>query len=472
MKNIIDGKWYISTTCQGEVIDLPFSVKYGRYLNDTLEQSANTIKKNMGALERFWKWTLSVQPNSDEDFSEYLARYKQELKNGIIIYDRDPEDSKSMKFPVLTLKPKSKVSIDTELSSLNSYFTWIDDKKINLGLTKNTINWNYENRRRKASRHSDYISGKINSFALERISKKNMFGSKKTKRNVQTDKTFPFRYFLLLIESADIREKLLYLLMGGTSARICQALNLTIEDIDYVNKEVYLSDPVIDDPSQEGLLGKGRRNWLMSEYGIDAQNDSPHNNVLFKYHIPSVANKPLYWLNESFREMFFELLVEYNIYPMHLRNPRHPFFFTKKDGGRLLYRSALNKFKKNSYKLYEQIQSELVVQPLNMSNKEYEEALNDSELLIDVTPHALRHMYGNYMAELFYRASLSMLPVEAERIRIYCQQGMGHSDSKSTAVYFNAKMNKVIEAGETYFVHYIRDHKYLPATLFIKGLAA
>jgi len=472
MKNIIEGKWYISTTCHGVVVDMPFSMKYGRYLKETLESSAHTIKNYMGALERFWKWTLAVVPKEDEDFSEYLATYKQELKNGIIIYDWEEGDSKSMKFPILTLKPKSKVSIDEEMSRLNRYFTWVSDKQVNLGLERDTINWQYERRRKEASRHSGYISNKINSFALERISKKNMFASKSTKRQTQVDKAFPFQFFLDFIETAKIREKLLYLLMGGTSARISQALNLTIEDIDYEKQEVYLSDPVIDDPSQKGLLGETRRKWLMTHYQIDAQNDHPHNTVLCKAPIPLVANKPLYWLNESFREMFFQYIAEYTIYPVHLRSPKHPFFFTKKDGGRLLYRSTLKTFKVNSHKVYFKVQKRLHIQPDTMSNEEYTMALNESDLLKEATPHTLRHMYGNYMAELFYRASLSLLPAEAERIRIYCQKGMGHSNSKSTDVYFNAKMDRVILAGETYFVHYIREHKYLPASLFIKGLAA
>ncbi len=472
MKNIIEGKWYISTTCRGKVVDMPYSIKYGRYLNETLELSANTIKNYMGSLERFWKWTLAVEPIEEEDFSEYLARYKQELKNGIIIYDWEEDDSKSMKFPILTLKPKSKVSIDVEMSRLNGYFTWISDKQVNLGLERDTINWQYERRRKEVSRHSGYISDKINSFALERISKKNMFGSKSTKRQIQVDKAFPFQFFLDLIDTANIREKLLYLLMGGTSARISQVLNLTIEDIDYERQEVYLSDPVIDDPSQKGLLGETRRKWLMTHYKIDAQKDHPHNTILFKYPIPSTANKPLYWINESFREMFFKYIAEYSIYPVYLRSPKHPFFFTKKDGGRLLYRPALEKFKRDSRKVYLKVQKRLYIQPDTMTNEEYTIALNESNILNEVTPHSLRHMYGNYMAELFYRASLSMLPAEAERIRIYCQKGMGHSNSKSTDVYFNAKMDRVILAGETYFVHYIREHKYLPASLFIKGLAA
>jgi hypothetical protein len=155
----------VSTTCQGKVLDLPYAVKYGRYLNKTLELSPSTIKNYMEALERFWKWTLAVQPNSDEDFSEYLARYKQELKDGIVIMDRESDELKSMKFPILVLKPKIKVSIDEDLSRLKVYFNWIDDKQINLRLDKETINWNYEKRRREVSKHSGYMSNNISSVA-------------------------------------------------------------------------------------------------------------------------------------------------------------------------------------------------------------------------------------------------------------------------------------------------------------------
>jgi len=472
MKNVIAGKWYISTTIQGEVLDLPYAYKYGIYLNEVIELSPITIKNYMESLERFWKWTLSEDPNVDEEFSEYLARYKQELKDGLILEDREFRDIKSVKFPVLVLKPKTKVSIDEELSRLRVYFNWQKDKQVNLKLNKETINWDYERRRREVSKHAGYISGKINSFALERISKKDMFSNKSVKRFVATDKAFPFQYFLDLIDSANIREKLLYLLMGGTSARVSQALNLTIYDIDYDNRQVYLSDPVIDDPSQVGFLGETRRRWLKREYSIDAQNQHPHNTIQFKYPIPARPNKPLYWLNESFKEIFFQYIAEYNIYPEHLRRPRHPFFFTKKDGGRLLYRPALNKFKSDCSKLYSVIENRLEREHDTMSADKYNREIKDSKLLINIGPHGLRHMYGNYMAELFYRASLSEIPAVAEKVRLYCQYGMGHSSSKSTDVYMNARMDDVILSGEEYFVHYMRDHKYLPPLLFIKGLVA
>jgi len=425
----------------------------------------------MGALERFWKWTLSVEPAADEDFSEYLARYRREMKEGFVILDRDPEDTKAIQFPVLDLRAKSRVSVDEEMARLRIYFQWLDDKRINLALNRETINWNHERRRREVSKHADYISGKINGYALERIAKKETHTAKGIKRYTQVEKAFPFRFFPLLIDTTpNVREKLLYLLMGGTSARISQALNLTLEDIDYDRYDVYLSDPAIDDPSQKGLLGETRKRWLRENYGIDVERDHPHNQVLFKYPIPYPANRPLYWLNESLQNQFFTLLADYTIYPVHQRRPKHPFFFTKLDGGRLLYRPALEKFKRDCRLLYQRIQSDFAVQPQEMSDREYREILSESELLLDLTPHSLRHMYGNYMAELFYRASLKKIPVEAERIRIYCQHGMGHGSTESTDVYFNARMERVIMAGEEYFVHYLRDHKYLPVSLFIKGL--
>ena len=58
------------------------------------------------------------------------------------------------------------------------------------------------------------------------------------------------------------REKLIYMLCGICSARIGQALNLTLYDIDYSNKDVWLLKPNSD---YIDMYGNTRRVWLKEE---------------------------------------------------------------------------------------------------------------------------------------------------------------------------------------------------------------
>lgn len=450
MRTIIKQHWYISTIINDIIVDFPYAKQYGTYLSLVKDLSPRTIANYMGSLERFWIWSLAVKPNEDEDFPLYLSKYRRELKNGLTIYNYFIDENRTKnKISLLELNPKVQTSVDQEISCLKVFFDWHSEKYPEVNLNKEGINWLRELHRRKNSKHSSYISNNINSLSLERIAKKESLIAKPQKRIMNTDKAFPFEHFLELVNISKPREKLIYLLMGGTSARISQVLNLTIYDIDFHKREIYLSDPTVDDVNQKGYLGITRRRWLKTNYQIDAISQHPHNKLGFKYPIPSNPNKPLYWINQSIKDLFFKILADYNTFPEHLRNPKHPFFFTKVNGERLLYKPTYNKFKKDWLEL----------------SKIYTNLHAD-----DFSPHALRHMWGNYMAEIYYLASLKMLPAEAERIRLYTQEGMGHSDFKATDTYFKAKMTDVIRSGEEFYVHYLRDMKHLPPKLFLQGL--
>lgn len=403
----------------------------------------------MSSIEKFWIWSLANSPKFEESFPLYLSKYRKLLESGFKVFDYSIENNQ--KICILNRNSNQPNSIDNELSNLKVFFNWLAQSNEKFNLYSQNINWQREWQRRLNTKHSSYMSTNINRLSLERIAQKESIISKPKKRIMHTDKAFPYSLFLELIAKAEIREKLLYLLMGGTSARIGQALNLTIYDIDYENKDVYLSDPCSNDPNQYGHLGKPRKNWLLKNYNIDARTHYPHNVLQFKYPIPSRPNKPLFWINKEIKDLFFNVLADYNIVPEHTRIPRHPFFFTLKNGGRLLYRPAAKTFKRYCLLLYKKHQS---------------------STLEDLSLHSLRHMWGNYMAESYYLGLMSNNPTfSVEKIRLYAQYGMGHSNSKSTDIYFNAEINKVIEAGSTYFEHHITEMRNFPSTFFLKGLA-
>lgn len=62
--------------------------------------------------------------------------------------------------------------------------------------------------------------------------------------------------------------------MGACSARVGQALNLTIYDIDYEKEEVWLMDPT---STSQDLYRNNRKKWLFEKYGIDIVRDKEHN---------------------------------------------------------------------------------------------------------------------------------------------------------------------------------------------------
>ncbi len=59
---------------------------------------------------------------------------------------------------------------------------------------------------------------------------------------------------------------MIYLICGACGARIGQALNLTLYDIDYEKLEIWLLDPKSD---EKDIYGNKRREWLKKEYNID-----------------------------------------------------------------------------------------------------------------------------------------------------------------------------------------------------------
>ncbi|AXX95689.1 tyrosine-type recombinase/integrase [Arcobacter ellisii] len=447
MKIYINNEWHISTIINNVSIEFSHANAYSKYLTLIKNLSPITIKNNMSSLNKFWIWSLAVSPEDNESLAYYIARYRLDLEKGFIIYDYNKEEK--VKFPISIIRSNSQTTIDNEVTNIKNFFTWLSETDDKFNMNRNTINLKKEYYRKINGKHSDYISTYINKLSRERILKKVYNIPSNKKRIVNVEKAFPYDYFIELIKISDIREKLLYLLMGGTSARISQVLNLTIYDIDYENMNVYLSDPSIDDENQRGYLGETRKKWLFEKYNIDVKYQHPHNLIQFKYPIPKRPNTPLYWLNEEIKLLFFGFLSEYNIFPENQRMPIHPFFFTKKNGERLLYKPVYNKFLKHC---------EILSNYYNDKN------------LLTFSPHSLRHMWGNYLAELYSLAINIEDYSNAEKIKIYAKEGMGHSNEDSTKLYFNINFNKDFKDITYELSSLINQYKHLPPQIFTQGL--
>lgn len=409
------GGYIITTLFNNEVLTLTDSREWSVWMREVRDLSDNTIKAFLKSMERFWIWSLYNPIGLEEAFSSYQARFRNVLRSGfeITIREKSQQDRESdIEVTVYKSKPLSRTTINKELAGINSYFYFTEESD----LIEDHRFINHLHERHKAAR--SYLAGvqiKKSPLALEASgSRLKYLPPYKVPKNRQCIRYFPMELFDELLEMSKPRERLLYLLCGACSARIGQALNLTLYDIDYERKEVWLLDPKSDDA---GLDGRTRRVWLKEEYGIDTEEENGHNtpDLQFKYPIP-LRYEPLYWLNEKYREMFFDTIREYmnsNVYVSEfVRYPRHPFFFTTKTGKRVHARDALSRFKSVLGKLYSKHRKE-----------EYQG-------LLDLGFHSLRHMFGHARAELYAQSGDDTIPY-------ITMNEMGHSNFESTLVYFN-----------------------------------
>lgn len=407
----------IATLFDNELVTLIDSEDWYVWMKSTRDLSDNTIRVFMKAMERFWIWSLYNPIQSKELFHMYQARYRESLRHGYIItlecYDEAFGDSIS--YSICESKPLQKTTINKELAGINSYFYFVDESE--LLDDHRFINHLYE-KHRQAKSFLSSIQIKKSKLALEAFGKKVRYlPPYKVSKNKHKIKYFPLELFDELLTIAHPRDSLIYLLCGACSARIGQALNLTLYDLDYNKKDIWLLDPKND---YTDISGNKRRIWLRDEYGIDMYEDGEHNtqDLQFKYPIP-LHHEPLFWINEEkYKSLFFTTLVNYTSLPSYLseyaRFPRHPFLFITKTGKRVHARDTLSRFKTNLRKL-------------SQKNIDYE-WINELGL------HSLRHMFGHYMAEIYARKSDDSL------IQI-TMEAMGHSSPQSTMVYFKMSTN-------------------------------
>ena len=390
------------------------SLEWSIWLKNVRDVADNTRRSFMKSMERFWIWSLHNPVGFDEKFPSYQARYRRALLEGFKIVEKqkDEEFGDEIEVEILSCPPMQKITINKELAGINSYFYFTEEQ--DLLYDHRFINDLYE-RQRNAKSFLSSIQIKKSSLALEAFGQRVKYlPSYKIPKNNRETKWFPLELFDALLEAAKPRERLIYLLCGACSARIGQALNLTLYDIDYENEEVWLLDPKSDN---KDIYGNKRRIWLKEEYGIDMLEAGHEHNtpdLQFKYPIPFIKS-PLFWLNEEkYKRLFFDTLHEYRksdaFMPETLRYPKHPFLFVTGTGKRVHARETLARFKSHARKAKE--------------NTGYKGDVGGLGL------HSLRHMFGHAMAELYARVSDDSL------ISI-TKDAMGHASLDSTMIYFN-----------------------------------
>ena len=405
----INNQHYFTVVINNKIYTLPELEKYIRNKVMVKRIKYKTLITKISTLKSFIIWTLSNPVQDDEDLILYLARYLDNCENGFKIYDKIyvKELDETVEYLIL------KVTSQDLFESFN--------------LPKNVQSLNYST---KHSIHDGYglRMGSLaeNAFATEKSVIPN-----KINTILGDIRAFPYELFDELLQLANPKERLIYLLTGACSARASQVLNLTLYDIDYVNQRVWLIDPRSND--QLGLHGVGRKNFLKDVYNINAAKNKPHVNIGFKTPIPLRYKErlPLFWFSSMYKNLFFETLSEVKSIPESNRNPKHPFFFVTKTGNRLTPQQVDIAFKAHCKKL-KKMHPEYVVQ------------LNGIGL------HSLRHMFGVVMASFEAKIIMSgnkhNIPVD--QIKITTQEAMGHRSRASTDIYFNRPWHLNVELGE------------------------
>lgn len=449
----------------------PFVEGYSNYaLNVT---GIGTLKTYIPLIHKFWIFTIYNPPRTDESLTTYLWNYRTLIATeGFKIIKKDTIDGLSIKYEAYNYKKTNSVKID--MIALKSYFEFIFDElnnkyfslveKIPYGIYKHAVNYESLNRRYHHSAGSSYGLKPVGMMLEAFVEDENIFNKLiKSKKHImranskvkafgnhsfsnQNIEFFPLFIFYNFINTiSNPRDRLLYLLCAATGARKSQALNLTIHDVDTINKKVYLTDPLTENkPVDENgvvFMGQpGRKTLLISKYGIYADKGI-HKEIRFKYQIPASteSNRELMFLPGKFKELFFETYVKVLETIITTRNP---FIFQTRTGKRYLPSEASTIFKNNIKKF--------------IKNNGAPENLN-----LPTGLHSLRHLNGvtwadiaNLLDELF-RAKESKdkntIASVREFVKILVSKKLGIT-SDAIDIYFNRsnyeqnQLERILEA--------------------------
>lgn len=414
---------YAGVVIDNNVIYLDKLNEYYRYSKLVKKNAPSTIKSKLEHIYHFWLWTLSNVPDKDEDIQLYFARYLTTLETGFTIVNINND----VEYTLYESKPKQPSTIEKEKRAVESFFKYIGSfKSSEYNLEKNFMSYAKRAKYSKGSSYGLKMSSIMQKTLLDDVS---ILPSKSSSFQTGDIRAFPFKLYDELLQLAKPRERLIYLLCGACAARANQALNLTFYDLDYSSKNVWLIDPRSND--QLGYQGISRKQFLKQEYNIGIEEDKNHNKFGFKYPIPTLfkSRMPLMWLNENYKEIFFDTLAQYNPLPESLRVPRHPFLFVRSTGKRLSYDEVIKSFKKH----------------IAILAKKYPEL---KYRLDGLGIHSLRHMFGSVMATV--EAKMIMAgETNTTFIRWFTTVAMGHSlQSRSTDIYFNRPWDIDVELGE------------------------
>ena len=448
MYKLINGKYYFHHVKKGKEYSDPNIPEYCNYLREYKGASLGTLEKYIGSIHKFWIYALYFPSDKDQTIQEYATSYRTVLATkGFVVREIVKESSYNFEMTKIIYTAKKIADPNSDMIALQSFYQFMTNPKVNptfeligsfpIDIYYDKLNDEQMDIKDKYSKGHGYglksrgimrraLTAHLNVFT-NLINKKY---SRKNTQNRKKKKAFKYEVFEALLEVADTRDKLLYILCGGTSARIGQALNLTKYDVDLLNKRVYLIPPGShlrpQDTEGYAFLGQPPRIELLAKYGIDS-NKSPHNLNRFKYPIPTEddENGFLHFLTDQLRDMFLETYSQLS----REITPNNPFIF-QTSTGRYIRSEAHDNLKKNLAKV-----------------KDKYPQFTDKEL--DMAFHGFRHMYGQIMASIAYYLqanSVELTNLEMpdgrstniiELWKTFTRRKMGQSSPSSIDIYFN-----------------------------------
>lgn len=449
MYKFVGKRCYFYVEKDGESYSEPFIANYTEFLMRNYPVA--TIKKHITAIHRFWLYSLFFPNDSWLELSmdNYLDEYQEVLKNGMVINKVFADDETGFKTKKVYYESKPLKRTGFEFEALEKYYKYLQDEDLNpnydlsenhdLVIFAGGKDYKSLDRKAKYGKGSGY-GLKVTGLAREALAEKVTVFSRFKKYDKQSNglygnRIFPFFLFDKLLEIADDRSKLLYLLCGAASARVGQALSLTKFDVDMRNKKVYLVDPTtnrvpVDQYGDALFEQRPRKELLADDYGIDFR-AGKYKNIQFKYPIPvmSTTVQDLFFIQNKYRDMFFKTYARY----VKTINDGYPMIFqtaSNKPDNIWLPSNATDKLAEHIKKLQKMYSEH--AKHLNLKNKY----------------HSLRHMFGTYMANLAYLKSgkvggehtTRMPDLEIrntiELYKEFTAKKMGHNDPGSVEIYF------------------------------------
>ena len=250
-------------------------------------------------------------------------------------------------------------------------------------------------------------------FHTKKRGRKKSRGRKKVITGLKQYKPFPPRLVHLLIETTkNVRDKLLFALLGYGGRRLSEMLHLFMQDLEARDNKLRV---VLRHPSQSpmswqnkaGKLVKGtRREYLKTMFDRLPRTESGALKVAVgwkgvKFDDSDSMTADLYFTCEV--EEYLLQLHRVYLNDVRAKVPRkpHPYYFVNEKGLPLTIGAVEKQFK--------------------LACRRLEKKCGIS--LAAYAPHCLRHYYGFYCADVL-RVDLLMI-----------QKWMGHTDPSSTAVY-------------------------------------
>ncbi len=431
----------------GQVYTEPIISKYSEYMLGFRNLEFATVQKYIRAIHRYWVYSLYFPGGNSEDFGKHIRVYHNALKKGFAITKTVANKEFGIRTQRELFKSKKMADPSFEFLALESYFDFMinDDTNPLSDAHINNQAWFYLGKtdmkalrvQEKHSKGSGYglkargMARDVLAPKLTIFTKYKRIKAEQESDPVSGTDTFPLEQYDKLLEVADDRAKLLYLLCGAASARRSQALQLTKYDVDLKNKDVYLTDATCNRaPLKDGkvFLGQpGRRELLWGKHKIDFE-IGKYKKISSKYPIPTLdcKDRSIFFIMPKYESMFFE------VYQRFLKkiNPRYPMIFQTQgeSDDPIWLPSHVNKqFNRNVEKL----------------NEKYSLSINLTNGI-----HSLRHMFGVFMANMAYYLEATLpkrgeieLPNKdiknvVELFKVFAAKRMGHSHVASVDRYF------------------------------------